>query len=99
MWMTIFQQTVRIPMVANCGPLLADLSLYSYQAEFIQNLLKSGEKKLAKQFNLTFRYIDDVLSLNNSKISDNIDLIYPDELEIKDTTEFRSSYCGLTTRI
>jgi hypothetical protein len=87
----IFQQTVGIPMGTNCAPLLADLFLYSYEAEFIQNLLKSGEKKLAKQFNLTFRYIDDVLSLNNSKFSDNIDLIYPNELEIKDTTESRNS--------
>ena len=55
----------------------ADLFLYSYEAEFIQNIWKSGEKKLAKQFNPTFRYIDDVLSLNNPKFSDSIDLIYP----------------------
>ena len=70
-------------MGTNCAPLLADMFLYSYEAEFIQNILKSGEKKLAKQFNLTFRYIDDVLSLNNSKFSDSIDLTYPNELEVK----------------
>ena len=64
-----------------------DLFLYSYEAEFIQNTSKSGNKKLAKHFNLTFRYIDDVLSLNNSKFSDNIDLIYLVELEIKGTTD------------
>ena len=57
----IFQQTIGIPMGTNCAPLLADLFLYSYEAEFIQNLLKSGNKKMATQFNLTFRYIDDVL--------------------------------------
>ena len=28
------------------APLLADLFLYSYEAEFIPDLLKSGEKKL-----------------------------------------------------
>jgi hypothetical protein len=33
----IFQQAVGIPMDTNCAPLLADLSLYSYEAEFIQN--------------------------------------------------------------
>ena len=33
------------------------------------------------------RYIDDILSLNNSKISEFIDVIYPCELNIKDTTE------------
>jgi hypothetical protein len=31
----IFQQTVGVPMGTNCAPLLADLFLYSYEAEFI----------------------------------------------------------------
>jgi hypothetical protein len=47
------------------APLLADLFLYSYEADFIQELLKENEMKLAQSFNFTFRYIDDVLSLNN----------------------------------
>jgi hypothetical protein len=51
-------------MGANCAPLLADLFLYSYEADFIQGLLKKNEKKLARQcFFFTFRDIDDVLSL------------------------------------
>ena len=40
------------------------------------------EKKLASSFNFTFRYIDDVLSLNNSKLGDFVDRIFPIELEI-----------------
>jgi hypothetical protein len=35
----------------------------------------------------TIYYIDDVLSLNNSRFGDCIDRIYPTELEIKDTTD------------
>ena len=72
-------------MGTNCAPLLADLFLYSYEAVFIQGLVQKGEKKLAQSFNFTFRYIDDVLSLNN--ISDHLHSIYPSELEIKDTTD------------
>ena len=34
-----------------------------------------------------FRYIDDVLSLSNSRFGDLSDRIYPIELEIKDTTD------------
>jgi len=45
----------------NCAPLLADLFLHSYEAEFVQELLRKGEKKLAQSFNYMFRYIDDVL--------------------------------------
>ena len=63
------------------------LFLYSYEADFIQGLLKKSEKKLARYFNFTFRYIDDVLSLNNSTFGDLVDRIYPIELEIKDTTD------------
>jgi ribosomal protein S24E len=46
-----------------------------------------NEKKRARSFNFTFRYIDDVLSLNNSRFGDFVDRIYPIELEIKDTTD------------
>jgi hypothetical protein len=38
-----------------------------------------------------FRYIDDVLSLNNSRFGDFIDRIYPIGLEIKDTTDTDTS--------
>ena len=53
----VFQQTVGIPMGKNCAPLLVDLFLYSYEANFIQGFLKENEKKLARFFNFTFRYI------------------------------------------
>ena len=74
-------------MGTNCAPLLADLFLYSYAANFIQGLLKKTEKKLARFFKFTFRYRDGVLSLNNSRFDDLVDRIYPVELEIKDTTD------------
>jgi hypothetical protein len=43
--------------------------------------------KLARSFYFTFRYIADVLSLNNSRFGDFVDRIYPIDLEIKDTTD------------
>ena len=78
-------------MGTNCAPLLADLFLYSYEAEIIQTLIKSGKRHLANSFNFTFRYIDDVLSLNNSNFSDYINDIYPEELDIKETTDNSTS--------
>ena len=78
-------------MGTNCAPLLADLFLYSCEVDFIQWLLKKNEKKLARSFNFKFRYIDDVLSLNNSRFGDFVDRIYPIELEIKDTTHTYTS--------
>ena len=69
----VFQQTVGIPVGINSAPLLAVLFLYSYEADFIQELLKKNEKNLTQSFNFTFRYIDDVLSLNNSRFGDSFD--------------------------
>jgi hypothetical protein len=40
-----------------------------------------------RSFNFKFRYIYDVLSLNNSRFGDFVDRIYPIGLEIKDTTD------------
>jgi hypothetical protein len=61
--------------------------LYSYEADFIQWVLKKNEKKLARSFTFTFRYIDHVLSLNNSTFGFFVDRIFPIELEIKYTAD------------
>jgi len=79
----VFQQTVGIPIGTN---FLADMFLYSYEAGFLQGLLTKNEKKLARSFNFTFRYIADVLALNRSKFGYFVAYIYPIGLEIKDTT-------------
>ena len=42
----VIRQTVGIPMGTSCAPLLDDLFLYSYEANFILALLKKNEKKL-----------------------------------------------------
>ena len=83
----VFQQIVGIPMGTNCAPLLADIFLYSQKAEFIQSLLSTGKKKIASQFNFTYRYIDDVLSINNPDFKNYLGQMYPAELQIKGTTE------------
>jgi len=61
----VLKQTVGIPMGTYCAPRLADLFLFSYEAEFMQNLAKCKDKSVSRSFNFTYRYIDDVLSINN----------------------------------
>ena len=79
------------PSGFSLAPLLADIFLYSYGADFIQSLLSTGKKHLASRFNLTCRYIDDVLSINNPEFENYLGQMYPAELEIKDTTESTTS--------
>ena len=93
----LFRQTVGIPMGTNCAPLLADLFLCSYENEFIDKLIKEGKRMLARKFNLSFRYIDDLISFNNKRFKEFISDIYPKELTISKTTESTSvaSYLDL----
>ena len=67
----------------------------------MQSLQKSGCKRIARSFNNTYRYIDDLLSLNNPNISNYLHQIYPSDLEIKDTTESvnSASYLDLFFKI
>ena len=43
----VFQQTIGMHMGTNRAPLLADLFLYSYEADFIQGFPKKNQKKLS----------------------------------------------------
>ena len=87
----VFKQSVGIPMGTNVP--------HCYQTFFCilmkQNLLKKTctwkNKSLVVAFNSTFRYIYDVLSINNCYFLTDVDSIYLSELEIKDTTASASS--------
>ena len=43
----LFHQIIGISMGPNCAPLLADLFLYSYEKEFLNNIIRSGHRRLA----------------------------------------------------
>ena len=73
----LFRQMVGIPMGTNCAPLLADLFLYSYENEFSDKLVKEGKRKLARKFNLSCCYIDDLISFNNKRFKEFISDISP----------------------
>ena len=89
----VFQQIVGIPMGRNCTPPLADIFLYSYEAEFIQTLLSTDRKQLVSRFNFTYRYIDDVLYTNKPEFETYLGLgqIYPVERAIEDKIEGNTS--------
>lgn len=48
-------------MGTNCAPVLADLFLYLYEAEFIEKRERENNKSLTMAFSSTYRYIDDLL--------------------------------------
>ena len=96
----LFRQFIGIPLGTNCAPLLANLFLYSYEVEFLTSMKKSN-KKLAKAFNLTSRYTDDLISINNPRFKQFIKDIYQEELVVSETSESRNvvSYLDLLIEI
>ena len=82
----VYRQCVGIPMGTDCAPLLANLFLFSYEYRYMRGLIKSNIL-MARKFNNTMRYIDDLLVMNNTSFSDAIQDIYPSELRLKKTTE------------
>ena len=85
-------------MGTNCAPLLADLFLYSFENEFSDKLIKEGKRKLARKFNLSYRYTDDLISFNNKRFKEFISDIYPQKLTISKTTSVASYLNLLFTR-
>ena len=84
---SIRRQVIGIPMGTNCAPSLANLFLYYYESRFIDRLSVENSEKAAL-FHLTFRYIDDTLSIDNPEWMSVVKQgdLYPPELKLNDTT-------------
>ena len=98
MTLGISRQVIGIPMGTNCAPLLADFFLYSYENEFLDNMIRSGHRTLARSFNLCYRYIDDLIVFNNKKFLDYLKEIYPSQLTVEkaNKSDHLADYLDLT---
>ena len=94
----LFCQVIEIPMQTNCALLLAELFLYSYENEFPCNMIRSGHGKLARSFNLCYRYSDDLIVFNNKKFLDYLKEIYPSQLTVQkaNKSDYLEDYLDLT---
>ena len=72
-------------MGTNCTQLLAALFLYSYEDEFLNNMIRSGHRKLGRSFNLCYQHTDDLIVFNSKKFLDNLREIYmyPSKLTVE----------------
>ena len=82
----VFQQHIGIPMGTDCAALLVNLYLFYYEYNYMKNLMKLDYGKVLR-FNFTVRYIDDLLTLNNTLFVNEILNIYPQELVLNRTSE------------
>ena len=78
----LYRQIVGIPMGTNCAPLVADLFLFCYERNFMKDLSSNNQADVIKAFNLTFRYLEDLLNIDNPYFEGMVNQIYPSELQL-----------------
>ena len=66
--------------------------------EFLDNMIRSGHRRLARSFNLCYRYIDDLIVFNNKKFLDYLKEIDPSQLtaEKANKSDHLADYLDLT---
>ena len=52
-------------MGTNCAHLDADLFLFCYESDFMMSLSDDKQADVIDAFNTTFRYLDNILTINN----------------------------------
>ena len=77
-----FQNGIRERSIAPSMLHLNEKALHDLRMVLIfpDKLIKEGKRKLARKFNLSYRYIDDLISFNNKRFKEFISDIYPKEL-------------------
>ena len=78
----LYRQIVGIPMGTNCAPLVADLFLFCYERDFMLSLSDNNQTDIIEAFNSTFRYLDDLLNIDNPYFEQMVGQIYPTELQL-----------------
>ena len=78
----LFKQMIGIPMGSDPAPAFANLFLFFYESSWL-NKLKKSNNILARKFGQVFRYIDDLLTLNDGGSFEQYHHeIYPAELQL-----------------
>ena len=77
-----FRQKIGIPRGSDPAPFMANLFLYYYENKWLKSI-KSSNIALARKFSNMFRFIDDLLVVNDDdEFSKFIKNIYPPELKL-----------------
>ena len=69
-------------MGTNCAPLVADLFLFCYERDFMLSMSDNNQTDIIEAFNLTSRYLDDLLNIDNPYFEQMVGQIYPTELQL-----------------
>jgi hypothetical protein len=95
----VFRQCVGIPMGTDCAPFLANLYLFALEYKYLDGLRQKKDTSTLLKFRYCFRYIDDLLTINNSIASEfDFSAIYPKELILERTNkaDYKTEFLDLS---
>ena len=69
-------------MGTNCAPLVADLFLFCNERDFMMSLSNDKQADFIDVFNITSRYLDDILNINDAYFDNMVSQLYPSELQL-----------------
>ena len=84
-------------MDSDPAPFFANLFLFYYESEWLQSL-KNGQYQRARKFGNVFRFIDDLIAINDGKeFLNSFQEIFPTELELKreNTSDLEATFLDL----
>ena len=77
----LYRQIIGIPMCANCAPFVADLFLFCFERDFMLFLSDNNQTDIIEAINSLYRYLDDLLNIDNPYFKQMVGQIYPTEFQ------------------
>ena len=95
----LYRHIIGITMGTNWAPLVADLFFFCYERDFMKNLSSDNQADVIKAFNLTSRYLDDLLNIDNPYFERMVNKIYAPELQLNkaNTSDTEPPLFGFTS--
>ena len=80
----LYIQIVGIPIGTNCAQLVADMFLFCYERDLMTSLSDVKQAEIIVAFNSAFRYLDDLLNIENPYFEGMVNRFYPRELQLNE---------------
>ena len=72
----------RLKLYRQIVPLVADLSLFFFERDFMLSVSDDNQSEVIDAFNSTSRYLDDLWNIDNNLFDNMVNLIHPSELQL-----------------
>ena len=84
-------------MGTNCATLVPNLFLFHYERDFMMSFCDDKQADVIDAFNTTFRYLDDILDINNVYFDNMVSQIYLSELQLNkaNTSDTEAAFVDL----